>query len=209
MLTSVWESNDGRLLTEMAQFYTGKSLLGLQILDSTYNTGKMWKGTGARPFSMDIDPTHNPDRCCDNRQMPGVADSIFDLVVYDPPHCGANGRDKSSKDFDGMYGCNQKALKAEGYTLSFLYPGFLAQARRVLKPGGLVFAKITDQVNSHRSRWAHVDFMTMAADAGFTVCDLIIKVRTGPMMSNKWKTMHHARKRHSFWIILRNGPSCE
>jgi hypothetical protein len=85
----------------------------------------------------------------------------------------------------------------------------LQQAKRVLKPGGLLLAKITDMVNNHRSKWAHCDFMRMAEEAGFTVCDLIIKVRVGPMVSTKWKEAHHARKRHCFWIICRNGDSCE
>jgi hypothetical protein len=49
----------------------------------------------------------------------------------------------------------------------------------------------------------------MAAEAGFTVCDLIVKVRRGPMKSTKWKVAHHARKRHCFWIICRNGDDCE
>ena len=48
-----------------------------------------------------------------------------------------------------------------------------------------------------------------AADAGFVVCDLIVKVRTGPMISTKWKNAHHARKRHCFWIVCRNGPHSE
>ena len=97
----------------------------------------------------------------------------------------------------------------ENWTLSYLYPPFLEQAKRVLKPEGLLLAKITDMVNSHRSKWAHCDFMRMAEEAGFTVCDLIIKVRTGPMVSTKWKTAHHARKRHCFWIVCRNGERCE
>lgn len=209
VFTSVWEGSDSKLLEEMARFYAHRELDALQILDATYNTGKMWRKTTARPCSMDIDPRYPVDRRCDNREMPGVSDRSFDIVVYDPPHVGDNGRDKSVKDFDGMYGCNIPALKAEGYTLSFLYPGFLVQARRVLRPGGMVWAKITDQVNNHRSRWAHVDFIRMAESAGLTVCDLIIKVRKGPMMSSKWQTMHHARKRHCFWIVLRNGDSCE
>jgi hypothetical protein len=29
------------------------------------------------------------------------------------------------------------------------------------------------------------------------------------MMSNKWKEAHHARKRHCFRIVCRNGDSCE
>ena len=52
--------------------------------------------------------------------------------------------------------------------------------------------------------------MRMADEAGFTVCDLIIKIRTGPMTSTKWNTAHHARKRH---CILdnpcRNSAKCE
>ena len=51
--------------------------------------------------------------------------------------------------------------------------------------------------------------LRMAEEAGFTVCDLIVKIRTGPMLSDKWKEAHHARKRHCFWIVCRNSASCE
>ena len=80
---------------------------------------------------------------------------------------------------------------------------------RVLKPEGLLLAKITDMVNNHRSKWAHCDFMQMATDAGFVVCDLIVKVRTGPMVSTKWRKARHARKRHCFWIVCRKSTRCE
>jgi len=53
-------------------------------------------------------------------------------------------------------------------------------------------------VNNHKSKWPHCDFMRMAEEAGFTVCDLIIKIRNGPMVSTKWKEAHHARKRIAF-----------
>jgi DNA modification methylase len=85
----------------------------------------------------------------------------------------------------------------------------LKEAKRVLKPDGLLLAKITDMVNNHKSKWPHVDFMRMAEAQGFTVCDLIVKVRKGPMVSTKWKAAHHARKRHCFWIICRNSKECE
>ena len=78
----------------------------------------------------------------------------------------------------------------------------------MLKPDGLLLAKITDMVNNHKSKWPHCDFMRMAEDAGFSVCDLIIKIRNGPMVSTKWKEAHHARKRHCFWIVCRNSNEC-
>ena len=206
-LSSVWEGNDATLLERMFSFYP--SIDVEPILDATYNVGRFWKGSSRNVISMDIDPRHKPMILGDNRQMKGVPSSHYGVVVYDPPHVGPQGRDKSKKRFDVDFGAIMPCGAKENWTLSYLYPPFLAQAKRVLKPNGLLLAKITDMVNNHRSRWAHCDFMTMAADAGFTVCDLIIKVRKGPMVSDKWRTAHHARKRHCFWIICRNGTRCE
>lgn len=206
-LSSVWDGSDSELLEQMLDFY---SIIGpAPILDATYNTGRIW-GSSDRPVtSMDIDPRYSPDIVADNREMPGVADESFGVVVYDPPHVGPQGRDKSSKRFDVDFGASMPCGKEHAWTLSYLYPPFLTQAIRVLKPNGLLLAKITDMVNNHRSRWAHVDFITMATEAGFTVCDLIVKVRAGPMVSNKWKSAHHARKRHCFWVVCRKSSRCE
>lgn len=206
-LSSVWECSDGELLEAMFRFYA--SIDPEPILDATYNSGRFWQGSAREIWSMDIDPRYKPMIVGDNRIMKGVPAEHFGVVVYDPPHVGPQGRDKSKKRFDVDFGATMDCGKQHGWTLSYLYPPFLKQAKRVLKPNGLLLAKITDMVNSHRSRWAHCDFMRMAEQAGFTVCDLIVKIRQGPMMSNKWKEAHHARKRHCFWIICRNGNSCE
>jgi hypothetical protein len=206
-LSSVWERSDGELIEAMLTFYA--TIPPEPILDATYNAGRFWRGSTRRVVSMDIDPQHKPMIVGDNRLMTGVRSKQFGVVVYDPPHVGPQGRDKSVKRFDVDFGATVECGKEHGWTLSYLYPPFLKQAKRVLKPEGLLFAKITDMVNSHKSRWAHCDFMRMAEEAGFTVCDLIVKVRCGPMASNKWKTAHHARKRHCFWIVCRNGDSCE
>ena len=206
-MSSVWEGSDSDLLEAMFAFYP--SIPVEPILDATFNAGRFWKGSARRVVSMDIDPKHEPMIVGDNREMVGVQSDRFGVVIYDPPHVGPQGRDKSCKRFDADFGATMACGKDEDWTLSYLYPPFLAEAKRVLKPDGLLLAKITDMVNNHRSRWPHVDFMQMADEAGFTVCDLIVKVRTGPMVSNKWKKAHHARKRHCFWIVCRNGDSCE
>ncbi len=206
-LSSVWEGKDADLLERMFGFYA--SVPVEPILDATYNYGRFWKGSARRVVSMDIDPHYKPMIVGDNREMVGVQSTSFGVVVYDPPHVGPQGRDKSRKRFDEDFGATMRCGADEGWTLSYLYPPFLEQAKRVLKPNGLLLAKITDMVNNHRSRWPHCDFMRMADEAGFTVCDMIVKVRTGPMVSNKWKNAHHARKRHCFWIVCRNGARCE
>lgn len=206
-ISSVWEGSDADLIEEMLEFYP--ILDPHPILDATYNAGRFWRGSTRSVTSMDIEPRHEPDIVADNRIMPGIADSSFAVVVYDPPHVGPQGRDKSCKRFDIDFGATVECGKEHGWSLSYLYPPFLAQAKRVLMPDGILLAKITDIVNNHRQRWAHCDFMAMAEDAGFVVCDLIVKVRSGPMRSAKWKNAHHARKRHCFWIVCRNGPYSE
>ena len=206
-ISSVWEGTDGDLLESMFAFYA--SIPVEPILDATYNTGRFWKGSKRNVVSMDIDPQHKPMIVGDNRVMAGVKDASYGVVVYDPPHVGPQGRDKSKKRFDVDFGATVECGSDQNWNLSYLYPDFLKQAKRVLKPDGLLLAKITDIVNNHESKWAHLDFMTMARDAGFTVCDLIIKVRKGPMVSTKWKRAYHARKRHCFWIVCRNGDECE
>jgi hypothetical protein len=206
-LSSVWEGADGELIEAMLEFYP--TIPPEPILDSTYNAGRFWKTSTRNVVSMDIDPQHNPVYLCDNRNMVGVPDSSFGTVVFDPPHVGPQGRDKSVKRFDVDFGATIECGKEQNWNLSYYYPDFLKEAKRVLKPNGLLLAKITDMVNNHKSKWPHVDFMRMAEEAGFTVCDLIIKIRKGPMRSTKWKNAHHARKRHCFWIVCRNGQDCE
>lgn len=206
-LSSVWEGSDGDLIEAMLEFYS--TIVPEPILDSTYNSGRFWKQSTRHVVSMDIDPRHNPTYLCDNRNMVGVPSSHFGTIVFDPPHVGPQGRDKSVKRFDVDFGATIECGKQQNWNLSYYYPDFLKEAKRVLKPSGLLLAKITDMVNNHKSKWPHVDFMIMAEAAGFTVCDLIIKIRKGPMMSTKWKNAHHARKRHCFWIVCRNSENCE
>lgn len=178
-LSSVWTGTDAKLLDAMLAFYS--VIEPHPILDATYNTGRFWRGSGNGRFvvSMDIDPSYETDIVADNRIMPGVPGKSFAVVVYDPPHVGPQGRDKSTKRFDVDFGAHMPCGKDENWSLSYLYPPFLKQAKRVLKTDGLLLAKITDMVNNHRQRWAHCDFMAMAEAAGFTVCDLIVKVREG------------------------------
>ena len=85
-LTSVWTGSDSDLLDMMLDFYS--AIEPDPILDATYNTGRIW-GNSNRPIvSMDIDPRFEPDIVADNREMPGVPDEEFAVVVYDPPHVG-------------------------------------------------------------------------------------------------------------------------
>jgi hypothetical protein len=60
---------------------------------------------------MDISPKYKPMIVADNRKMSSVTSSTFGTVVYDPPHVGPQGRDKSRKRFDVDFGATVECGK--------------------------------------------------------------------------------------------------
>ena len=204
-LPSVWNGTDAELLERMLDFYPRKS--PKRILDATLNKGRFWTGSSRTVIGMDIDPKYKPDVVADNRHMP-FPDRSFDVVVYDPPHVPNQGKDKS-KDFNTRFGLGLKSPAANGYNFSHLYPPFMKEAYRVLKPEGILFCKIADYVHNHRFQWAHIEVIKAALALGFCACDCIDKVRKGPTVDPEWKAARHARRHHCYWLVFRKSPRCE
>lgn len=204
-LPSVWTGDDADLLEQLLDFYPHER--PNLILDATVNGGRFWKGSTRPVVGMDINAAHRPAVIGDNTAMP-FADAVFDVTVYDPPHIPNQGRDKT-KDFNSRFGLVLKSSKANRYSFAHTYPHFLREAYRVLRPNGVLLCKIADYVHDHRYQWAHVDFIVAAREAGFCPCDCIIKTRKGPIVDPKWKTAHHSRRQHCYWLVLRKSTDCE
>jgi len=205
LLPSVWQGDDGELLERMLDFYPRKP--PERILDATVNRGRFWRGSSRPVTGLDIEPRYRPDVVGDNTHMP-FPDGSFDVVVYDPPHIPNQGKDRS-KDFRTRFGLGGKSPSANGYTFAHLYPPFMAEAYRVLKPEGILLCKIADYVHNHRYQWAHLEVIQAAVAVGFRACDCIIKVRKGPIVDPKWKEAHHARRHHCYWLVFRKSRRCE
>ena len=204
-LPSVWFREDSELLDKMLNFYPRKK--PRDILDATVNGGRFWRGLSWKIVGMDIDPKHKPDVVGDNTDMP-FDDASFDVVVYDPPHIPNQGKDRS-KDFNTRFGLTLKSPKEEGYSFAFMYPPFVKEAYRVLRPEGILLCKIADYVHGHRYQWAHIDLIQSASKVGFCPCDCIVKVRRGPIVDPRWKKAHHGRRQHCYWVIFRKSTKCE
>ncbi len=204
-LASVWDSEDAELLERMLSFYPRTP--PKRILDATVNGGRFWRGSARPVIGIDIDGRHKPTIVADNARTP-FRDGIFDAIVYDPPHVPNQGKDRT-KDFNVRFGLGLRSSKENGYTLSHMHPHFLREAYRVLKPEGILFAKITDYVHDHQYKWAHVDFIQAANEVGFQSCDCVVKVRKGPIIDPKWKTAHHSRRQHCYWLVFRKSKKCE
>jgi len=181
-----------------------------EILDVTHNRGVMWKGTSYRPTTMDIDPTFDCDVTADFRAIPFPGGS-FDVVVFDPPHLPAAAASVGSSGiWRSRYGIVATGDYRQGDNVSPAFFDFLVEAKRVLRPDGIVLAKIADLVHNHSYQWQHVDFINAARATDLTPCDVVVKVDPSHanLASSKWTTVHHLRSAHTFWIVVRKGR-CE
>lgn len=204
-IPSVWDGEDSELLERMLDFYPRSE--PKRILDATVNGGRFWRGTKRDIIGMDISATHHPSVVGDNMTMP-FRTGIFDVVVYDPPHIPNQGKDKQ-KDFNTRFGLGERASKEHGYSFAYLYPLFVKEAMRVLKPDGVLLCKIADYIHNHRYQWAHLELTQAAVAEGFCACDCIIKVRKAPIIDPKWAVAHHSRRHHCYWLVFRKSDRCE
>jgi len=200
-LSSVWEKDDAELLEKMLNFYPRQN--PEIIIDTTYNKGRFWKDTKRKIISVDINPEMKTDYCCDNKKMP-FSDSYADVLVYDPPHLTDHDTDNSSKVWVERFG-----LKDTGDNICGEFDLFLREAYRVLKPEGILFAKLADNVHNHKFQWVTVDFVNKCNEIGFMACDCIVKIRKSSMISSKWQKAHHVRRYHCNWIVCRKSNKCE
>jgi hypothetical protein len=167
------------------------------VVDVTYGKGRMWKGVSIQPFGFDLDPARVKHGIANYCALP-LKDKSVDVLVFDPPHLVKTGSP----------GCI-KGLYSEYTSDCDPFLPFMREARRVLIPEGIVLVKICDFVTSARYHWRIVDLINAVRQAGMCPCDLIIKTRKAGVIEHPfWKTQRHARKRHSYWIIVRNSAKC-
>ncbi len=204
-LSSIWYGEDAELLERMLDFYPRRK--PRRILDATVNGGRFWRGSSRPVIGIDIEPSHRPTIVADNAAMP-FRSGAFEVVVYDPPHIPNQGKDRQ-KDFNRRFGLVLRSSKQNDYTFTHTFPPFVKEAYRILRPEGLLFAKITDYVHHHRYQWAHIELINAASAAGFFPCDCIVKVRKGPIIDPKWKIAHHTRRQHCYWLVFRKSKKCE
>lgn len=204
--TSVIFERDPFILNLMLNFYAGNNS---RILDVTSNQRRMWSGvTGHQVTYLDIDFSVAPTVVGDFKNLP-FRDSSFDVVVFDPPHLPA----AAASPFSDMAFGRRYGLKSSpsGDGIEVQFKPFLAEAERVLRRDGLIFAKLKDFVHNHRYQWTLVEWVQAVRNQpGLTPCDLIIKKDPsgGSLKSSKWVNTHHVRNSHCWWAVVRKGK-CE
>jgi hypothetical protein len=179
------------------------------MLDATYGGGRMWRGCPYQPTTrFDARPLPGVDVVGDWAQMPTLLPEPFQVVVWDPPHLADGTQAAMSGTWHAMYGTGSDQMSGH-HSITHLYAGFLETVRGVLLPaGGTLLAKIADQVHSSVQQLQAVDFVVAAREAGWTVCEMVPKMRQPGPMDPKWRRQLHVRKAWSYWICAHPGPRC-
>jgi hypothetical protein len=201
------QTSDAAILSQLIGLHYRQAPV---LLDATWGGGRMWKACPYQPTTR-----------FDSREMPGVdvvgtwdqmpdlfSRDAFQAVVWDPPHQTDGGAGALGGGWADAYGTAGAGVRGHA-NINHLYPGFLAAARAVLQPDvGTLLCKIADQTHNGVQHLQAVDFVLACRAAGWTVCEMVPKMRRPGPLDPKWRRQLHVRKAWSYWICAHPGPRC-
>jgi len=172
--------------------------------DLTYGNGQFWRDLDAPKFRFDIDPqTDGVMQAC-STAVP-MPDKSLSSVVFDPPFLTyvRNGREGN--------GSMVMAKRFAGYwrydELEKHYRATIKEARRILKPKGVLVFKCQDIVHNHKLHCTHANVIGWAESAGFRLLDLFVLPAKHRMPSpNRGGKQKHARIFHSYFLVFQCLP---
>jgi hypothetical protein len=200
-------SSDASILDQLIGLHFATAPIAL---DATWGRGVIWRGCAYQPTTrFDRRPLTGVDVVGEWRDLPRLfSPGAFQLVVWDPPHQTDGGQRAYGKGlWSETYGTAAADLRGRR-NISHLYAGFLEAAHAVLTVEGMLLAKIADQVHNSMQQLQAVDLVVSARQAGWTVCEMVPKMRQPTPADPRWRRQYHVRKAWSYWICAHPGPRC-
>lgn len=174
-------------------------------LDCTYSKGSFWKDLPHPTHKTDIYPYNDSVIEASSEDLP-FDDNSMKSIMWDPPFVivGSGKGHKKCKE-----GSSIIAKRFEGYgtydDLKSNYYNTMKELYRITDKGGFVVMKCQDTVSGGKQYFSHVMVMNMAHKVGFYPRDLFIltsNVRVNAFNGTKWTKQYHARKYHSYFVVL-------
>ena len=170
-------------------------------LDITYSTGRIWQNLPKPMCCMDL--ARHPGLHCiaDVSELP-IASNVARAVMFDPPFLADEaGHPEGSR------------IKTRFTTLHSmrdvydLYSHGIRESRRILQVGGICTVKCQDAVHGGKQYMTHAHVIATAEAIGMNVLDLFVLIRKNPPFSPNMVRQVHARKTHSYYIVLAKARS--
>ena len=185
---------------------------GSRIADVTYGKGVFWRNVDESEYDL---LKSDAQMGIDARDLP-YPDDYLDALVLDPPYM--EGFYRRKKDHQGAKGTHQafseyySHLQAQepkaGYpkyhdAVLDVYYRAGEEADRVLKDKGVFIVKCQDEVSANSQRLTHVEIINYYQSLGFIPEDIFVVVRTNKPSVSRLLKQTHARKNHSYFVIMR------
>jgi SAM-dependent methyltransferase len=189
------QGTNADLIATVARLYLRK---GDRVADITFGQGAFWQKLNLSDYLFyRSDKVTCPGSAHDFRRLP-YPDRRFDVVVFDPPYA----HHADTMRFESFYKNSITTAKLGHREIIDLYRLGMAEAKRILKPGGRLWVKCADEVESSRQRRGHVEVFLVAQDLGLEDLDFFILMQETPPATNG-KRQRHARKNCSFLWVFR------
>lgn len=203
LLLSAHLGTNDQLFPKILSLYVAP---GGTVADVTYGKGVFWKQVPKALYHVMASDIETGVDCM---SLP-YKDASIDCVVLDPPYMHTPGGTAhvGHQNYENYYK-NNSARNGSGkkYHEAVLDLYFAAgnEAWRVLKSQGIFIVKCADEVCANQQRLTHVELMNEYTKKGFVVEDLFVLVRQNrPGVSRVIKQVH-ARKNHSYFLVLRKS----
>jgi hypothetical protein len=179
---------------------------GATVADVTYGKGVFWRNLATARFTLlssDIDPEAGVT-VADFRALP-YEDGSVDVVVLDPPYVHGG----VVAGVDRCYNNAATTPQLGHDSILKLYRQGIVEATRVVRPGGQLWVKCKDEIESGRQRWSHIELLDIACGLGWRGRDLFVLTPSSRIPANRGRRQLHAHKTHSFlWILDKRAAEC-
>lgn len=169
-------------------------------VDPTYSTGGFYRNVPQPRLCFDLTPQRDFVQKADCRCLP-IADASVASIIIDPPFLATTG--KSLESATGNIINRRFSVYRNERELAALYEAAIAEAHRILVPGGILVFKCQDKVSSGKQHMMHCSVYEWAIRQGFEAVDLFILLAKSRLVANWQRNQKHARKYHSYFWVFR------
>lgn len=188
---------------------------GSKIADVTYGKGVFWRNVDESKYEL---YKTDAQMGVDARDLP-YEDDFLDALVLDPPymegfyrrlasHQGGQGTHHAFSDYYNHLeatGVESGRPKYHDAVLDVYYAAG-EESFRVLRNKGIFIIKCQDEVSANTQRLTHVEIINFYEAIGFIPEDIFIVVRSNRPAVSRLLSQAHARKNHSYFIVMRKDP---
>lgn len=167
-------------------------------IDPCYSVGKFYEDLEKPLVKMDKFPCLK--ECIKNDILDGIPceDNSAKGIVFDPPFMF------EKRNRENLNIMKQRFSMFHGgfEELEKMYKKALQEFYRILRKGGIVVFKCQDFTDS-KTTLTHCFVHNWAIETGFKIEDLFIMVFKRGRVWNSNLVQRHARKYHSYWLVLK------